>query len=234
MRSAFSPSKNQLETVMKIIQIRQSDWLWALYCLSFTLEGKSVQEPKNICPYFWTAMKGLRLWFMKVPHLGTLWLYMGAILGMACTTGILSRQFPDSDLLFSVFLIYFIVCHLGCIAMVWITMSRATIAIKKRPKLQKIMERIMLAFFAIAVLCLLANEYSKGTLWSSLARHLKLWFTVFITVALIVVPIMLYLLKSKGETAFNSLNTLAAYVKAVWGQYCTPVIPPPEFKKAEK
>ncbi len=64
---------------MNKIQINQGDILWRLYCLYFTLNGVEQENPKNLCNYFQTAIKGLLLW--PVVKLNLFWCWTGLVCG---------------------------------------------------------------------------------------------------------------------------------------------------------
>ena len=59
----------------KEIVIKRSDFLWRFYCKNFTVNGKEIQEPKNLCNYFWTPIAGIIQWFAKEVKLRLLWGY---------------------------------------------------------------------------------------------------------------------------------------------------------------
>src|SRR3989338_3798100 len=71
----------------KEIVIKRSDFLWRFYCKNFTVNGKEIQEPKNLCNYFLTAIAGIIQWFAKEVKLRLLWGYfcLAAIIVLATT-----------------------------------------------------------------------------------------------------------------------------------------------------
>jgi hypothetical protein len=96
---------------MQTIDTHQSDILWKFYAKAFTLKGKVVEAPENLCRYMQTASVGFGLWLHDEVRLSYLWLvcvisfvlFVGLMLAPATLLG---------DVLMSALIVPF-VCSFG-------------------------------------------------------------------------------------------------------------------------
>lgn len=57
-----------------VLKVNEGDWLWFFYQKYYTVDGKEVKHPRNLCWYFWTAVGGLISWVAKEAKLKIIWL----------------------------------------------------------------------------------------------------------------------------------------------------------------
>jgi hypothetical protein len=71
---------------MKEVNIGKQDFLWKWYCKKYQIRGEQVPAPKNLCPYFWTAVFGLALFVRHEMKLWYLWMPTVVAGGVAFTS----------------------------------------------------------------------------------------------------------------------------------------------------
>lgn len=59
--------------MMNTINLKKGNWLWWLYCRNYTLHGREIPLPKNLCRFWWIAVGGFISWIMREIKLRYLW-----------------------------------------------------------------------------------------------------------------------------------------------------------------
>jgi hypothetical protein len=200
------------------MQIEKTDLLWRLYCLAFEIEGKAVTPPSNICPYFWTAMKGLRLYLKLKAPLKYLWL---------CAIGLFLLSFGSVTIVRNVNVtlghVMFIPAFTLFAASFFIAAMSSFIRlgrwIEKRFPWAIYVTMFIASIFGIIVA---VSEIKSGTFWQN--------FKGIGTPIMIGVPIICFLmviafnLPSIRKT--NLVRTIIELIKAKKNKWCPPVKPP--------
>lgn len=88
-----------------MIQIQESDMLWYFYKRYY--KGTQIEEPKNLCNYFWKAVIGASQAFLHDLHavftVGCLWLITGLLLMWQYYLGVFTNDFVCIDKISGVF-----------------------------------------------------------------------------------------------------------------------------------
>lgn len=78
-----------------MIEIKENDLFWELYCQKFILNGEEIQKPNNLCQLFWGALSGLVFWLRKVPKLSQLWISTLIGFGITVILVLINQLFKD-------------------------------------------------------------------------------------------------------------------------------------------
>ncbi len=217
----------------KEINVRHDDILWRFYCKRFSIEGKEVEVPKNLCRYFWTAVKGFGLWLGREVRLRNLWLT--SLIATAVIWG-LDRLFPHpTGVLIKIPLI--------SVAVLW-NFAFLTAMLVSMYRVRRIIEArapwIIYLLVSCVIVLTIVQAATRGTLWPELTRlfgdafhwigYLLIGMVVVIVIGLILSIILRTISHQRLEKLQRALETFSAFVSAKKSGVCPPVNPPEDFK----
>lgn len=212
-----------------INNIHRDDILWRFYCKRFTVEGKEIESPKNLCRYFWTSVNGFGLWFGREVKLQYLWL-----IGLVATiVAIMASAIPNSNSIITTVLFV-------AIAILW-SLAFFAAALVTAYRLKRILETRMppwltyfLSFLFIAFLAV--HLATQGMFWPEFTRLfgdilLLFGYILIGMVAIMIIAIILNLVPHHRLRKLQRVfQTFSAFVSAKKGAICPPVNPPTGFK----
>ena len=210
------------------INVRQDDILWRFYCKRFTVEGKEVEAPKNLCRYFWTSVNGFGLWLGREVKLRSLWL-----VGLVATAILFATALaiPKADNIFVTTLVVTVVVlwNFAFLLAMFVTLIRAKRVIEARAPWVMCLLGFCFIVFAVAYAVTLETF---GSEFQKLFGYMFRWMGYMLIVMVSMVIIMLVISRiphHRLEKLRRAFQTLGAFVSAKKRRVCPPVNPPNEF-----
>ena len=215
------------------IAIQQDDILWHFYCKRFTLAGKEITPPTNLCPYFWTAIVGVGLWLDVEVKLSKLWL--SVLGGLLLWIGMTFMPFRGT----------FFYTVVGAVLIPWDALLMISIVISTR-RLRRWLERrypwVLPTLVAVTVIpmaiYMIVLAVTQGHIWTDFRA--SFWFVfrgiAYISLGVLGISILAALAALIPARRLDGLRstvaTVSAYIHAKKNKVCPPVTPPTTPPKA--
>lgn len=213
------------------MNIQPNDLLWKFYCKRFTIEGKQVEAPSNLCPYFWTSIKGFGLWLNREVRLRTLFFTaLAATAALFCGAWLLKSVVGSIPA--SIFLSVLMVVWITSLTILFYSaQNRLWRWLEARPPVK---DTVALLFMGFLIAIAIWGSVS-GTLLSDMQRQFFtfLWLVGYGVAAIFIIVIAALLLSKAPSGHLRKLErtfqTIGAYARATKKGVCPGVTPPPGF-----
>jgi hypothetical protein len=212
-----------------VIDIRPDDFLWRFYCKRFTVEGKEIQAPKNLCRYFWTSANGFGLWLGREVKLALLWVTVLVSFAILWALGLLLPKEPNTVGLV-IFIAVAVVWQISFILSFYVTGLRAWRALKYRvPWVTYVVGGGI--FSAILI-----TAIAQGAFWPGIKQMFSEVFQWlgYIIIAAVILAFLAFLasriLHERTERLKRFFQTIGAVAAAKKRRYCPPLNPPQGFE----
>lgn len=216
---------------MNKIKIESDDFLWFFYGKFFTLRGKEVIDPKNLCRYFWLAICGLALWVDKEMRLKWFWLTGAVSFGVFL---ILFLTIPQNIFIAKILEIpAIIIFQISIVAAVIISIDRLFENLKKKAALNNWFYPVSIVFIigAITVKAIRDNQFRQELVrvfWE-ISRTLP-YFLAGILILAGLIFLLIYSLRRTSQKLSRALETTGEFITAKKSRICPLVSPPENFK----
>lgn len=219
------------------IAIQQDDILWHFYCKRFTLEGKEITPPTNLCPYFWTAITGMVLtarykmrhfahWLGVEVPLGKIWLFfLASLIAMV----VVARLPWQNDAIMFLALITALVFAAAYLAAALVSLYRLAQFIVRRlpwvPQFLGVVGVVVGIIFGIYLVWHGASWSETGQFFSGLFRVFK-WVGILSILALLAGTALAFIPPQRRKSIARVAETVFAFAEAKYERVCPPVISP--------
>ena len=209
------------------IDVHKDDILWRFYCKRFTIAGKEVPPPENLCKYFQTSLKGMFLWLTDEVKLQSLWLIH--LLTIA-VLGLFSTIHPDAGNIVVRFLAFlsFVLCMFSLAVALSVTLLRLKHLIVTRAPW------VIWPFIVGFIILVLTNKSLRAELWTEDTFNFILTVLKFMLASVVATVVFFCILVKIPNRNLEKLQQLAqtflAFLKAKKDRVCPPVNPPEDFK----
>lgn len=208
-------------------QCRQDDILWKFYCKRFTIEGKEIEPPKSLCPYFWTSVNGFGLWLGREVRLRTFgFICLAAIMIPFILYRLVPLQNPRSPVFLTISGI------LG-------TVLTLTLFVCSYRLERFIMKRAPWAIYLFGS-CIIAIPVIHATLRGTLLREAQRFFSdvsqaigylfAMAIVVLVGTLVLSFIPHERFQGFRRAFKTVGDFLAAKKNKFCPPVNPPEGFK----
>src|SRR3989338_1809859 len=211
------------------INVRQDDILWRFYCKRFTVEGKEVEAPKNLCRYFWTSVNGFGLWLGREVKLGSLWLFVLVATALFFATALAIPK-TDNIVVTALVVTVVVVWYFAFMLASLVTLIRAKRMVEARAPW--VMYLLGVCFVAFAVAYAITPE-TFGSDFQQLFGYMFRWMGYMLIVMVSMIIIMLVISRiphHRLQKLRRAFQTLGAFLSAKKRRMCPPVNPPEEFE----
>lgn len=215
------------------IDIQPNDILWLFYCKKFVLEGKEIQEPRNLCFYVRMAMKGFFLWLSLEAKLSVILRTALAAFAMLVVT-IGSLHVIPINAFTTILVVALVVLSLLLFATIATMMLAAFDRIYCLIEKQAVWFALLVAFFFLGYS--VVESVSQGVLLSKMFDVIHEIRLVVLMAIVTWVFILAFLLVGVVISGWNSfryfkqtlrlLQTMLAYLKTK--SHVCPLVNPPE------
>ncbi len=219
------------------IAIQQDDILWHFYCKRFTLEGKEIAPPSNLCPYFWTAITGMVLtarhkmrhfahWLGVEVPLGKIWLlFLASLIAMV----IVARLPWQNNAIMFLALITALVFAAAYLAAALVSLYRLARFVVQRlpwvPQFFGVVGVVVGIIFGIYIVWHGASWSETGRFFHDLFRFLR-WVGNAIILLVLTGAVLAIIPPSRRRQIARVAETVFAFAEAKYEKVCPPVIPP--------
>lgn len=225
------------------LKIKENDVLWRFYYKRFSLDGKQVEEPKNHCRYFWTAVKGFGFWLTREISLKKLWgiflLTNFIIIGAGFITPenfVKSHQHFLDAFVFSLAIAFMASFLIAILA----TFYRIGNFVKRKPILKKTLTTIMVGGFTAVVIAVIVVEILRGEksfadyFWEKVGLILKILpFTIGGGALMILITLLVAKFHKRNNKAVRLVKSFTIFLSDTKKKFCRTVEPPPSFQEKQ-
>ena len=215
------------------INVDKDDILWQFYCKRFTIEGKEIEHPKNLCRYFWTSVHGFALWIGREVKLRYFWLT--TILSSLVFFG-LANATKQVNAGSTLFVLNLLALGFG-IFMVLAFFTTMVVNLYRIDRRIGTRARVVAFLFSLClIIATVAYSIVQGTFWPEtlriFARLLPLiGYGLVASVALFAIVLILSAMpRHSQQKLWRVFQTFGVYAAAKKSRACPRVTPPKDFK----